>query len=1843
MAAQPADVIETYKKLKRNVDNLKPREKNAEMIVDAARFLLENYPLESENDLNEQRDVNEMKEELMNMVPAANILFTDVFLSQPMFPLILLKKVVDLYGFAQIDGAWLTQAQLANEVFGDSRTAAIVWLCAVTKASPCFSKSVLSRFNNIISEKNEHSPIQKADPRSETGNDAPLSGEPGPSGSPIDVKKDGNLTRVDIPRLPNSVSRNEYGTSSNSHESNRNDRSDQGKKMSCISQSFKGNKFSGNVEESIEQTLQMYEIYSQQIELSPQQMSDFFIHALSKPALTFFLNSGGKGKSYDEIKQMMLNEYNSDSRQAQTKRRLDMLRLRNVMIELGITDLSAGLAATIQRVENWTTQCHQDYRSDRHMVDFLSQAVAEYAFSIIPTQNIDSLNLNFRSYSTALHASIQTQARIDQMSAERTGVAASSNSDVATLIAQYAKNPRYVKHKHSKKPTKNRRGQGIMTFEEARKLGLCQWCGDKWAKNHICKAEAIKEKTRQRLKNGESAVHIISDIIKEREHYEATTSDTDSESDSEHNVKETGFLENEVKEFDSYHNHESVHSPPAQEEMDEELADLISQHLMVTPSEVIETGYIVENEKNPTQIFNMECATTLINDSKVSSRPLGFCADIGAPRSVVGMKELHHIFAETHLTSRQRKSNHSFRFGNSVHQSLGIITLPLKTPDMMKDILVDLDIVSADIPALLGLDAMDRESLTPCTVSNTLIKKAKLMGNDGKPRFKELWSVPLQRAKSGHLYAQIASPIETDFTKKELQKFHMQYFHPSPTKLYNLLKRVRPEDVNADTLEALNEITEHCDPCQRIKRAPLRFRVSFGAEHVRFNERILVDMMFIDGAPVLHIIDEGTKFSAARFLPNQQTGTIWKTILECWAVIYTGLPHRILTDQGSNFGDAFVEIGRAHNVEVQRTGVEAHSSLGLGERYHGPLRNTYRKLRISYPNADKALTLAMAVKAMNDTLGPEGIVPSALVFGEYPQVFTESEDPLPRATLDERAKMAEEARAEMEEIMAKMRAARALKHATPPAANVTYEPQDIVLVWRENVVAGRIGEWVGPFEVASFDPEKKLVHIRDPKKPRTKPFNVAQVKKYKDPKQFVDEEITHICETLGKAFGHNLNDSKETHATEVIDKDDPRASTEEMREAIRAEVQGLIDRGTFEVLKKKDVPKDANIVPLRFVLALKSGLTIKPKNKARAVLGGHLDKLKELMVHITQTIQPSSIRLLSAIAEMFGWELWLSDVCQSYLQANKPLGRLLYVLNVPKEFGLADDECFLVKKPLYGLTESGDLWHATVDGHHRDDLVMKPLRSDAATFTKLDDSGELIGLSGLYVDDLLRTGTPEFRKLCRMTNDKFDMAEDENVPFEFVGATFEREEDGTLIINQHRYLKRLEELQPDADFSQFRSMRMRLAWLANTRPDCLHEIAQLAQVSSEVFEAEKKQCIKRLNRAVKYAINNRTPLRIKKLDPESVRIVGFSDASFAGNRDLSSQLGYIILLVDKHNNCVPLMFKSYKARRVTRSAMAAEVIAFSDMADAAVTLSKEVERTLGRTIALQLLTDSKCLFDVISKGSRTSERRLMLDIASSRESFRVGDISDIGLVRSADNIADGLTKTMSQAALHGILSTGRVNITLAQSIIRDDINSSPKQNTRNTASRDIQTNFTKAVHINSTTIDDHVDDHIDVHQQRLEGHQHHLEQVDFEPATSQRGSKSSHDHAVNRSDGGPFMEKNAESKIGNVEGDDARDGHDGVSVGSAISFQVDGDADAGRVLHVDDFNTCDTIVYRVGIPHILAGVPKRGTNPGSGPKLCFGPLDGDQPQQIAATRNRTPNRKSRRQASSSLSHRRGSV
>lgn len=111
--------------------------------------------------------------------------------------------------------------------------------------------------------------------------------------------------------------------------------------------------------------------------------------------------------------------------------------------------------------------------------------------------------------------------------------------------------------------------------------------------------------------------------------------------------------------------------------------------------------------------------------------------------------------------------------------------------------------------------------------------------------------------------------------------------------------KARPEHATPETLQILTYLTKRWGLCQRIISATHHFCVSIGAEDARFIEIVMMGLMYIDNLPILHIIDESTRFSAVRFLPTVSTIDICKTLLRCWASIYTGLPNRVLIDHGS--------------------------------------------------------------------------------------------------------------------------------------------------------------------------------------------------------------------------------------------------------------------------------------------------------------------------------------------------------------------------------------------------------------------------------------------------------------------------------------------------------------------------------------------------------------------------------------------------------------------------------------------------------------------------------------------------------------------------------------------------------------------------------------------------------------------------------------------------------------------------------------------------------------------------------------------------------------------------------
>ena len=87
-----------------------------------------------------------------------------------------------------------------------------------------------------------------------------------------------------------------------------------------------------------------------------------------------------------------------------------------------------------------------------------------------------------------------------------------------------------------------------------------------------------------------------------------------------------------------------------------------------------------------------------------NERP-GYCIDIGAPSSVIGLLELSRIYSAAGVIMKQlKKSKRRFRFSDSLFQSLGNTNLPLETPIGMSDKSLQMDVVSADVPALLVLD-----------------------------------------------------------------------------------------------------------------------------------------------------------------------------------------------------------------------------------------------------------------------------------------------------------------------------------------------------------------------------------------------------------------------------------------------------------------------------------------------------------------------------------------------------------------------------------------------------------------------------------------------------------------------------------------------------------------------------------------------------------------------------------------------------------------------------------------------------------------------------------------------------------------------------------------------------------------------------------------------------------------------------------------------------------------------------------------------------------------------------------------------------------------------------------
>lgn len=98
----------------------------------------------------------------------------------------------------------------------------------------------------------------------------------------------------------------------------------------------------------------------------------------------------------------------------------------------------------------------------------------------------------------------------------------------------------------------------------------------------------------------------------------------------------------------------------------------------------------------------------------------------------------------------------------------------------------------------------------------------------------------------------------------------------------------------------------------------------------------------------------------------------------------TGYPNGFRTDRWSIFTfHRWKQLADMNIIQLCLTGVNAQSSLGIGQRYHEPLRRIYRKVQVTYLIISSPHVFYVSFKGINKTICEKGLIPLNLYLVSY--------------------------------------------------------------------------------------------------------------------------------------------------------------------------------------------------------------------------------------------------------------------------------------------------------------------------------------------------------------------------------------------------------------------------------------------------------------------------------------------------------------------------------------------------------------------------------------------------------------------------------------------------------------------------------------------------------------------------------------------------------------------------------------------------------------------------------------------------------------------------------------------
>ena len=494
----------------------------------------------------------------------------------------------------------------------------------------------------------------------------------------------------------------------------------------------------------------------------------------------------------------------------------------------------------------------------------------------------------------------------------------------------------------------------------------------------------------------------------------------------------------------------------------------------------------------------------------------------------------------------------------------------------------------------------------------------------------------------------------------------------------------------------------------------------------------------------------------------------------------------------------------------------------------------------------KELGLQMAVKAVNDTAGANGLVPTLLVFGAYSRMH--HLDP-PAPSITQRAAAITKAMEEVRKMIVERQVRDALNTRNGSIVSHLHDLplNSEVLVWREGN-AGKTGKWTGPFKMLGIEGETCKIAmpygITDFRSTVVKPY--LRDETGENAGNVADEENTDhegvISENAGfeeisvnagpeeisqvnmgpegisqsQVEGAPLSNPSPTRSRgrprklpmryrdgeadiSIFLQDDSQndqlLQPAPFVESRRKEINGFFEKGCFEVVSAANLSRGIRIFNSRFVDEIKNIGTADAYEKSRLMMQAYNDEGKIEVLTQAPTIQRMSQRLILALAaSMSHLGLFLRDISQVYVQSSTSLAREFFI-RPSAELGFGDGAILKVIKSLYGVSEAGAHWFNTYHKHHTEKLAMQQSTYDPCLLY-ISNKGKGFGIVGLQIDDTLIFGDETFAtsenfhfheaKLLAKDRDQFTSKHS----FKFNGA-YIKQEGNSFHLNQDRLCKNL--------------------------------------------------------------------------------------------------------------------------------------------------------------------------------------------------------------------------------------------------------------------------------------------------------------------------------------------------------------------------------------------------------------------------------------------------------------------